>query len=175
LKGFFWMKLRCCNSAELIFTLVNFRRSVYLGRMFDDFALVGFPRGLFYLGQNLDDLPCGISERDFALQGAGALEGSLQRVDTLEDSRLTVRLCGGRSSVAMGPQGSWGVGSSSRHQLPRTPCERYTRSPSTLSATPARNFPNLFGGAREFCTISHTKSFVGKDFPTNSPCEWFRC
>jgi len=109
------------------------------------------------------------------LQGVSALEGSLQRVGPLEDSRLTVRLCGGRSSVAMGPQGSWGVGPSSRHQLPRTPCERYTRSPSTPSATPARNFPSLFGGAREFCTISHTKSFVGKDFPANSPCEWFRC
>jgi len=109
------------------------------------------------------------------LQGVSALEGSLQRVGPLEDSRLTVRLCGGRSSVAMGPQGSWGVGPSSRHQLPRTPCERYTRSPSTPSATPARNFPSLFGGAREFCTISHTKSFVGKDFPTSSPCEWFRC
>ena len=55
------------------------------------------------------------------------------------------------------------------------PWGRDTKSPSTLSATPAQNFPNFFGGAREFCTVSHTKSFVGKDFPTSSPCEWFRC
>ena len=43
LKGFFWMKLRCCNSAELICTLVKSRRSVYLGGMLGDFALVRFP------------------------------------------------------------------------------------------------------------------------------------
>ena len=37
LKGFFWVKLRCCNSAELSFTLVKFRR-LCLGGIFDDLS-----------------------------------------------------------------------------------------------------------------------------------------
>ena len=60
-----------------------FDDAVYLGGMLDDFALVRFPRG-FYLGGNLGDRPWWIFREDFALRGVSTLEGSLQRVDTLE-------------------------------------------------------------------------------------------